>query len=96
MIVETQIEDAGSVKTPISGAVNSAQSKQGLSGTDALVKAHEAGPAVGLSASFLYAGAKAGIVPCFRARRSVRFCIAELRQWMREQAEKCGRTIGGA
>jgi excisionase family DNA binding protein len=52
-----------------------------------LVKAGEAARAVGLSLHYLYRLARAGVAPYYRAGRSMRFDVAELREWMRHQAE---------
>lgn len=54
----------------------------------ALVKARLAGEAIGMSPVKLYRAAERGEVPCYRMGRSVRFDVAELRQWMRDQAKR--------
>lgn len=54
-----------------------------------LVKAELAARAIGVNRHFLYKIAAAGRgVPCYRAGRALRFSIPELREWMRQEAEK--------
>lgn len=51
-----------------------------------LVNVETAAKALGISRNFLYRAAARGSCPFYRAGRTVRFSVTELREWMRQQA----------
>jgi len=51
-----------------------------------LVKIDVASKAIGLSRNYLYRLSAEGKIPYFKAGKALRFDIAELKEWMREQA----------
>lgn len=51
---------------------------------DRLVKVEAAAEALGLSKFFLYKKAKAGMLPCYRQGKLLRFSIPELREALKQ------------
>ncbi len=51
---------------------------------------------LGVTPQHTYKMAKAGLIPCFDVKGAVRFCPAELAEWIKQEIEQANRKRNGS
>lgn len=59
--------------------------------TEAL-KVSEVAKMLGVTPQHIYKMAKAGLIPCFHVKGAVRFCPAELAEWIKKEIEQSNQA----
>jgi excisionase family DNA binding protein len=62
---------------------------------DAL-KVAEVAKMLGVTPQHIYKMAKAGLIPCFHVRGAVRFCTADLAEWIKQEIAELSRKRNGS
>ena len=60
------------------------------------LKVSEVARILGVTPQHIYKMAKAGLIPHFHVRGAVRFCPAELAEWIKQEIEQANRKRNGS
>jgi excisionase family DNA binding protein len=60
------------------------------------LKVAEVAKMLGVTPQHIYKMAKAGLIPCFHVKGAVRFCPAELAEWIKQEIEQANRKRNGS
>ena len=60
------------------------------------LKVAEVAKMLGVTPQHIYKMAKAGLIPCFHVKGAVRFCPAELAEWIKREIEESARKRNGS
>jgi excisionase family DNA binding protein len=60
------------------------------------LKVSEVAKMLGVTPQHIYKMAKAGLLPCFHVKGAVRFCPAELAEWIRKEIEQSNQARNGS
>ena len=60
------------------------------------LKVAEVAKMLGVTPQHIYKMAKAGLIPCFHVRGAVRFCPADLAEWIKHEIDESARKRNGS
>jgi excisionase family DNA binding protein len=60
------------------------------------LKVSEVAKMLGVTPAHIYKMAKAGLLPCFHVKGAVRFCPAELAEWIKKEIEQSNQARNGS
>jgi excisionase family DNA binding protein len=60
------------------------------------LKVAEVAKMLGVTPQHIYKMAKAGLIPCFHVRGAVRFCPADLAEWIKKEIDESARKRNGS
>jgi excisionase family DNA binding protein len=60
------------------------------------LKVSEVAKMLGVTPQHIYKMAKAGLIPCFHVKGAVRFCPADLAEWIKKEIEQSNRARNGS
>jgi len=60
------------------------------------LKVAEVAKMLGVTPQHIYKMAKAGLIPCFHVRGAVRFCPADLAEWIKQEIAESARKRNGS
>ena len=60
------------------------------------LKVAEVAKMLGVTPQHIYKMAKAGLIPCFHVRGAVRFCPADLAEWIKQEIDESARKRNGS
>ena len=56
------------------------------------LKVSEVAKILGVTPQHIYKMAKAGLIPCFHVKGAIRFCPAELAEWIKKELEQSNQA----
>lgn len=60
------------------------------------LKVTEVAKMLGVTPQHIYKMAKAGLIPCFHVKGAVRFCPADLAEWIKQEIDESSRKRNGS
>jgi excisionase family DNA binding protein len=60
------------------------------------LKVSEVAKMLGVTPQHIYKMAKAGLIPCFHVKGAVRFCPADLAEWIKKEIEQSNQARNGS
>jgi excisionase family DNA binding protein len=60
------------------------------------LKVSEVAKMLGVTPQHIYKMAKAGLIPCFHVKGAVRFCPAEVAEWIKKEIEQSNQARNGS
>jgi len=60
------------------------------------LKVSEVAKILGVTPQHIYKMAKAGLIPCFHVQGAIRFCPADLAEWIKKEIEQSNQARNGS
>lgn len=60
------------------------------------LKVSEVAKILGVTPQHIYKMAKAGLIPCFHVKGAVRFCPAEVAEWIKKEIDQSNHARNGS